>query len=554
MKNNSTILTRVTTLLSALLLYFAFSPVYAQNGVRIATTTGVADPSAMLDVISSTKGFLVPRMNLVGPLITNPLPVTAPADGLLIYNTGGLGIAAKGLYFWQASTASWQLITSGGLGGGGITDYVTRWTGPSALGTGVIRDDGTNVAIGAAPGTYKLNVQGGSLNVGTMYGSSVMYGTLGSFDTRATNPWPETYNMGVTSEFKANASNGLNDGGTYNSVLSVRQWNSGTDWSGGGVHQLAFTSNGNMWNRYSETTSAWGPWKNIVTRTANAVAFGYLEIDQTYTVPAGVTSLTVKIWGAGGGGGWRGGWSYAFSGGAGGFTTGTLAVSPGQVYYIVVGGGGGTGIQNNPVAMYGGGGRSCGGGDCQYCAQGGGRSAIRNTANTADLMTAGGGGGGGVNNGLGTASRNRGGAGGGTTGQNGECVSVALTGGRGGTQAAGGAGGTGAQRTGTAGVAYQGGQAGGTESYGGGAGGGWFGGGGGGYTNSNTMGGGGGGSGYIAGAGVTNASTTTGNFTVPAGILDPYYIGGVGVGGKTQTQTAYPESGGNGMVIIIPNK
>lgn len=122
-----------------------------------------------------------------------------------------------------------------------------------------------NVGIGTASPSYRLDVQGGSLRVGTLYGSHVILGTLGSFDTRSTNPAPETYYMGLTSEFKQNTTNGLNDGGTFNSVLSLRQWSSGTDWSGGGVHQVSFTQNGNLWHRYSETTGSWGPWRRVLT-------------------------------------------------------------------------------------------------------------------------------------------------------------------------------------------------------------------------------------------------------------------------------------------------
>ncbi|HNQ68033.1 MAG TPA: hypothetical protein PKN32_06635 [Bacteroidales bacterium] len=133
--------------------------------------------------------------------------------------------------------------------------------------------DGVNqrLGVGTSSPSQKLDVQGGNLNVGTLYGTYVMYGTLGSFDTRATNPNPEIYNMGVTSEFKGNAANGLSDGGTYNSVLSIRQWGSATDWSGGGVHQMGFTANGNIWHRYSQTTGVWGPWRRLYDSAAGGV-------------------------------------------------------------------------------------------------------------------------------------------------------------------------------------------------------------------------------------------------------------------------------------------
>jgi hypothetical protein len=525
-------------LLMSLFLTTLFLSAYAQNGVLVGPTSGSAHASAMLEVNSTSKGFLLPRVNLVA-LNNGTSPINTPAPGLLVYNLGGGGVAAVGIYYWDGSANAWVQLTAGGMSGSGTTDYVARWTSSTSLGVGTIRDDGTNVGIGVAPGTYKVNIQGGSLNVGTMYGSSVMYGTLGSFDTRSTNPWPETYYMGVTSEFKGNSTIGLTDGGSYNSVLSLRQWSSGADWSGGGVHQLAFTPNGNMWNRYSETTGAWGPWKKILTQN---VVFHCTGADQTWQCPTGVTSITVKMWGAGGGAGSYGGWNCGYTGGGGGFTTGRIAVTPGTTYYIVVGLGGQGGTASQLSTCYGGGGRSCTSSDCRYCGGGGGRSAFRNSANNADLMTAGGGGGGGATSGN-NQYLHRGGAGGGATGQNGENqYNGAGYHGYGGTQSAGGAGGAGASRVGIAGSQYQGGYPGGAESYGGGGGGGWYGGGGGSYHSY--MSGGGGGSGYISGAGVSAATTTTGNFDIPAGVSDPNYLPGVGVGGRGS-------GGGNGMVVII---
>src|SRR5574338_587093 len=69
-----------------------------------------------------------------------------------------------------------------------------------------------------------------------------------------------------------------------------------------------------------------------------AQRFGYVsDALQTFTVPSNVTSLTVKMWGPGGGSG-----NYSGSGGAGpgGFSTGVLSVTPGETVYIAVGSGG----------------------------------------------------------------------------------------------------------------------------------------------------------------------------------------------------------------------
>ena len=101
------------------------------------------------------------------------------------------------------------------------------------------------------------------------------------------------------------------------------------------------------------------------TITANSAASGtntftYTGSAQSYTVPAGVTSVTVKMWGAGGGNGG--------SSGAGAYLTGSLAVTPGQVLSLIVGGSGNSG-------GYGGGGTGSQG----AFGNGGGRSAIQTT-------------------------------------------------------------------------------------------------------------------------------------------------------------------------------
>src|SRR5687768_11988623 len=65
-------------------LPFICPPAFAQDGVRIAATTGTADPSAMLDVISSSKGVLIPRMT-----DAQRIAIASPATGLLVYQTNG---------------------------------------------------------------------------------------------------------------------------------------------------------------------------------------------------------------------------------------------------------------------------------------------------------------------------------------------------------------------------------------------------------------------------------------------------------------------------------
>lgn len=229
------------------------------------------------------------------------------------------------------------------------------------------------------------------------------------------------------------------------------------------------------------------------------VTFSSTGSDQTFTVPAGITSILVKLWGAGGGGGNQGGWSHGSRGGGGGHTIAVLPVTPGQVLGIVVGRGGQTNYAGGSTPIYGGGGGFVNNTDNRYCGGGGGYTGIFSSTTisqaTAYAIAGGGGGGGCSRIGFG----NWGGAGGGVNGQNGKASydSRYTSGGGGGTQTAGGAAGISQAAGGTAGSALTGG-IGTTNNYGGGGGGGYFGGGGGGYFESNTMAGGGGGSGYVS--------------------------------------------------------
>ncbi|HSF55854.1 MAG TPA: hypothetical protein VLA71_19020, partial [Algoriphagus sp.] len=59
--------------------------------------------------------------------------------------------------------------------------------------------------------------------------------------------------------------------------------------------------------------------------------------DGTFIVPAGVTSITVEVWGAGGRGGSRTSNGEGGGGGGGAYSRSVIAVTPGQVFNYYVG-------------------------------------------------------------------------------------------------------------------------------------------------------------------------------------------------------------------------
>ncbi len=226
--------------------------------------------------------------------------------------------------------------------------------------------------------------------------------------------------------------------------------------------------------------------------------FAFTGGPQTFTVPADITSI--DIWAGGAEGADQ--FSNINIGGKGGVSTGTMAVSPGQILHIIVGGNG-----NIITGGYNGGGD---GGDAAGSLNnfnpgggGGGASDVRIGAGTISDRVLVAGGGGGFGSTGGSQPVNGGGYGGGLVGGDGGSGPYSGGFGTGGTQIAGGLPGFGslgaAGYPGLFGLGGNGGVTGLTQPSGGGGGGGYYGGGGGGAYLSTGGGGGGGGSSYIGG-------------------------------------------------------
>ena len=178
-----------------------------------------------------------------------------------------------------------------------------------------------------------------------------------------------------------------------------------------------------------------GPPTPIVTN------FNFTGAVQTFVVPAGITSVNIKSWGAQGNSN-----ALSVTGGLGGYAEGNLAVTPGQTLFINTGGGATATISGG----FNGGGAA---GINSGCAQaqgggGGGASDVRITANTLAnrILVAGGGGGAGANRVANCGRGTGGGGGGGYYGGGGGAGWPGIPGQdgpvpTGGTQSAGGAGG-----------------------------------------------------------------------------------------------------------------
>jgi polyhydroxybutyrate depolymerase len=94
-------------LIFLLLLVSGADLLHAQS-VAIGNT--VPDSSAILDITSSSKGILLPRVHLTGIYDTNT--IHKPATSLLVYNTNTHMPAGAGYYAWSGK--SWDVLLSTG--------------------------------------------------------------------------------------------------------------------------------------------------------------------------------------------------------------------------------------------------------------------------------------------------------------------------------------------------------------------------------------------------------------------------------------------------------
>ncbi len=83
----------------------------AQN-VGINASGAAPDASAVLDVVATDKGLLVPRVSITNALTA--APVTAPVTSLLVYNTNAAITSGNGVgyYYWDGS--QWVKFLDGG--------------------------------------------------------------------------------------------------------------------------------------------------------------------------------------------------------------------------------------------------------------------------------------------------------------------------------------------------------------------------------------------------------------------------------------------------------
>ena len=159
-------------LFGLLIMWFlaAQTPLSAQ--VAINTDASQPDGSAMLDIKSTARGLLIPRMTS-----TQRTAIATPADGLMVYD-----ITTKSLWVYQGGTGWIQ----SGFGGGGILTIPDSVVYTSPLTLLSLTNNGSGGALqGIAGGTGSAILAGSTNNANISNTISVTSNTNGSIAPRS---------------------------------------------------------------------------------------------------------------------------------------------------------------------------------------------------------------------------------------------------------------------------------------------------------------------------------------------------------------------------------
>lgn len=163
-------------ILLSILMSISCATILTAQNIGINATGATPATSAMLDISSSDKGLLIPRVALTA---TNQAsPVTSPATSLLVYNIVTAGTAPNnvvpGYYYWNGSAwaqllssstfnSAWSVTGNAGLnpnnnfiGTTDATDLVIKTNNVEKIRV----TSGGNVGIGINPPQAKLDVNG----------------------------------------------------------------------------------------------------------------------------------------------------------------------------------------------------------------------------------------------------------------------------------------------------------------------------------------------------------------------------------------------------------
>jgi hypothetical protein len=260
MKNKLRTLIASTVILLMATTVFAQTNTFPTTGAAgIGTLTPAA--SSLLDVTSTTKGVLIPRMTK-----TQRDAIVSPAQGLLIYQTN----STPGFYNYDGSV--WTAVTPKA----GANKTLNNLTAPTAVNAELLPATNNTTNIGSGTFSWKDLYLGGSLFLdGTSFlNNNGSVSTFTGYDAGASNTGGQNAGFG----YKAL---GTNTTGSYNTATGL---------------ESLYANNGN-----SNTASGYASLHENTIGESNC-AFGatalYLNTSGNYNTAAGQSSLSANLTGS----------------------------------------------------------------------------------------------------------------------------------------------------------------------------------------------------------------------------------------------------------------
>ena len=194
----------------------------AQTG--IGTTTPNA--SAKLDVYATNKGFLPPRVTLTSA--TDATTIAYPAEGLLVYNLGSVGLVA-GYYYWNG--ANWATIATATSAGNGVTasDMVKLYDGVGNAAT--INSTGATFSV-TTSGKYLFDFSTSATCGGCTLTLNFQVRDGANSNAVIASDMQTSYNNNIHSEYNGKVEANLLAGRSYNVLVTA---------SSGGIYNNDYT-------------------------------------------------------------------------------------------------------------------------------------------------------------------------------------------------------------------------------------------------------------------------------------------------------------------------
>ncbi len=245
-------------------LFFMLLSVRAQ--IAINTDGSMADSSAMLDVKSTTKGMLIPRMTVI-----ERNAIVSPLQGLLIYQIDG----TAGFYYYDGY--AWGAVGSQTLYVNDLNDAKTAGNSlyvGSLAGTNDNTTDSRNVGVGVSS-LYTTNggVQNTAVGYNTLDHNTGSYNTAVGYLSLQNNTSSGNSALGVQSLVN-------NTSGAYNCAFGYNAMFTNTN----GNFNAAFGDNSLNANTTGKYNAAFGYGALISSTTADSnTAMGIFALGRTTT-------------------------------------------------------------------------------------------------------------------------------------------------------------------------------------------------------------------------------------------------------------------------------